>query len=104
MIEYIKIPWTTKEKVGAGMINPRGIDVPLGYYKHFKGNIYKVIGKAIHSETQESLVVYQAEYGDRQLFVRPTIMFIDDVERDGKTHKRFQLMTPEELTASGIND
>lgn len=96
-MNQVKLPWIIKEKVGTGMMNPHGIDVPAGYYKHFKGNIYRVLGKAIHSETQESMVVYQAEYGEKQLFVRPTAMFIDTLERDGVTHKRFQLMTPEEI-------
>lgn len=97
----MKLPWTVKEKIGVAIVNPHSIDVPAGYYKHLKGNVYKVIGKAIHSETHESMVVYQADYGDKQLFVRPTVMFIGDVERDGVTHKRFQLMTPAELIAEG---
>ena len=33
--------------------------------------LYKVIGEAIHTETNEQLLIYQAEYGYRQIFARP---------------------------------
>ena len=38
------------------------MDLKLGLYKHYKGNIYEVIGIARHSETLEELVVYKATY------------------------------------------
>ena len=33
-------------------------------YRHFKGNNYKVLCVAMHTEVQEKMVVYQALYGD----------------------------------------
>ncbi len=60
------------------------------YYRHFKGNIYKLIGIAKDSETLEEMVVYQAMYGERQMWVRPAEMFFEKVERDGKAMDRFQ--------------
>ena len=47
-------------------------------YRHYKGKEYTVIGVALHSETQEELVVYRQEYGDHGLWVRPKQMFPDD--------------------------
>ena len=59
------------------------------YYRHFKGGVYRFIGIAQDSETQEEMVVYQAMYGDRQMWVRPADMFFGKVERDGNTFDRF---------------
>lgn len=63
--------------------------ITLGRYRHFKGNEYEVIGLARHSETEEELVVYRALYGDGGLWVRPAKMWLEPVERDGKTCQRF---------------
>ena len=43
-----------------------------------------------HSETQEAMVLYRAEYGERQLWVRPLDMFIESVNVDGKRVPRFE--------------
>ncbi len=60
-----------------------------GTYRHYKGNEYTVLGVARHSETEEPLVVYRQEYGERGLWVRPLLMFTESVEVDGRTVPRF---------------
>lgn len=50
-------------------------------YRHFKGNLYQVIGIATHTETEEKMVVYRALYGARRLFVRPYRMFAEELDR-----------------------
>ena len=60
-----------------------------GKYRHFKGGEYQVIDLARHSETEEWLVVYRPLYGDQALWVRPLEMFIEPVEWQGNTVKRF---------------
>ena len=60
-----------------------------GRYRHYKGRDYDVIGIARHSETEESLVVYRALYGERGLWVRPAAMFLDTVTVDGRSVPRF---------------
>ena len=72
------------------------VDIPTGRYRHFKGNEYTVIGVSRHSETDEELVVYRQEYGDRSLWVRPLEMFIETVEVAGQTMRRFEYMEEEE--------
>ncbi len=60
-----------------------------GRYRHFKGGEYEVLFTAKDSETLESMTVYKALYGDGGIWVRPTSMFLENVERDGKTFPRF---------------
>ena len=60
-----------------------------GLYRHYKGNDYRVLHLARHSETREALVVYQALYGDRGIWVRPAAMFIETVEVNGQRLPRF---------------
>ena len=59
------------------------------YYRHFKGGLYKFIGLAKDSESLEEMVVYQALYGEGQMWVRPAGMFFGKVERDGTVMDRF---------------
>ena len=61
-----------------------------GRYRHYKGNEYEVIDIAMHSETEEKMVIYKTLYGDRSLWVRPLDMFIQKVTIEGKELPRFQ--------------
>lgn len=65
--------------------------VKTGFYRHFKGGRYEVIGLAKHSETLEEMVVYRALYGDGGLWVRPAAMWNEMVEHNGKMVRRFTL-------------
>ena len=67
--------------------------IKAGRYQHFKGNFYQVLHLATHSETDEIMVVYQPEYGERAILVRPLAMFDETIERDGKVLKRFQYVS-----------
>lgn len=58
-------------------------------YEHYKGLRYKILGVARHSETLEELVVYQALYGDGDVWARPLGMFLGDITIDGKLQPRF---------------
>lgn len=60
-----------------------------GRYRHYKGNLYEVLGVARHSETEEYLVVYRCLYGDFSLWVRPLDMFLGKVDVEGGEMPRF---------------
>jgi len=63
-----------------------------GRYRHYKGGEYRVLGLARHSETLEPLVVYQALYGERGLWVRPQPMFVESITHDGNNVARFAFL------------
>lgn len=69
-------------------------------YRHFKGNLYEVKAIAIHSETGEKMVVYQALYGDGDTYVRPYDSFVSKVDRikypDADQEYRFEELKAQE--------
>ena len=71
-------------------------EIRPGIYRHFKGNLYRMLFVAKHSETQENMVVYQALYGQRGYWVRPAAMWNERVVRDGYDGPRFTYLREEE--------
>lgn len=65
-----------------------------GIYRHFKGKEYRLLYLARHSETEEPMVVYQALYGERGIWVRPAAMWNELIERDGYSGRRFTYIGP----------
>lgn len=68
------------------------MELKPGKYRHFKGKEYMLIGVAKHSETLEPMVVYQALYGEKELWVRPAAMWTEEVVRDNYRGPRFLLI------------
>jgi|GEM_PF-324484 len=64
--------------------------LPLGTYRHYKGNLYDLVGFALHSETLEEMAIYKALYGERQTWVRPLAMWSELVYINGSPVKRFE--------------
>lgn len=72
-------------------------------YRHFKGNVYRVLAIAKHSETLEELVVYEDTQGEHAVYARPIEMFISKVEKDKypdvMQEYRFELIKKEDKRA-----
>lgn len=67
-------------------------NIKLGLYKHYKGNIYKVLNVGIHTETMEEMVVYQDVNAPDKIWIRPASMWNDEINIDGNIVKRFQII------------
>jgi len=63
--------------------------VRLGIYRHYKGDLYELIGTARHSEDLSEMAVYRQCCGARGLWVRPLAMFLETIEVDGAAVSRF---------------
>lgn len=66
-------------------------------YRHYKGNEYLVHAIALHSETHEEMVVYEAlyeskEFGNHTMWVRPRGMFEEKIDVGGVLVDRFTML------------
>lgn len=71
---HLRRCWKEKPKTGYFCNNEKSASDPNLY-------LYRIVGEAKHTETDETLVVYQALYGNFQMYVRPISMFLSPVDR-----------------------
>ncbi|MCL4278332.1 MAG: DUF1653 domain-containing protein [Ignavibacteriaceae bacterium] len=67
----------------------KNMEMNLGKYKHFKGDVVTVFYIAEHTETGEEFVIY--EHNDK-IWARPKKMFLEEVDKPEIGYKgpRFQ--------------
>ena len=51
-------------------------------YKHYKGNLYKIIALAKHSETMEDMIVYRS-VDTEKTWTRPAKMWNETIDDNG---------------------
>lgn len=70
-------------------------------YRHFKGRIYIVTDLAVHTESDEIMVIYKCFTDPLVTWCRPLSMFTSDVDRikypNVKQKKRFEPLFEQEV-------
>lgn len=66
-------------------------------YRHYKDRLYTVVTIALNEEMLEPCVVYQAEYGEKLIWIRPVSDWLKEVEWNGEIVPRFQLFSEKML-------
>ena len=51
-------------------------------YKHYMGDMYLVENIALHTETEEELVIYRGLYENCKLYARPLSNFVEKLSID----------------------
>ena len=51
-------------------------------YRHFKGGVYLVTDIAVHSETEEPMIIYKSIDNQELVWCRPLSMFMSEVDHE----------------------
>lgn len=58
------------------------IPKPGEIFNRVKGEPFQIITVAVHTETSERMVVYQALYGDFKTYIKPLDIFMSEIDRN----------------------
>lgn len=59
-----------------------GTVTPGSIVRHFKGSFYRIVDFAKHTETGETLVIYQSIKEPDKVWARPADMFFSKVDKE----------------------
>lgn len=64
-----------------------------GRYKHYRGDLYEVLGTGLDTETLDPVVIYKPLYESPVTWwVRPLSIFNEEIEVDGVLVPRFRYL------------
>jgi hypothetical protein len=66
--------------------------VDEGIWRHYKGNLYRVICTARHTESDEALVVYRDVTDEDKVWARPASMWHETVIYQNVSQPRFRYL------------
>lgn len=72
-------------------------------YRHFKGGVYIVSNIAVHSETEEPMVIYKSFDNPTLVWARPLSMFLSEVDH-AKYPEAKQKFRFERMDGEGVNN
>lgn len=75
-------------------MQPPPLNSPDNTYRHYKGGLYQLLHTAIHTETEEKLVIYRSIEQPHKVWARPYDMFFATVVIEDKEIPRFEKVTP----------
>ncbi len=78
-------------------ILPPLVETRPGPFRHYKGELYEVVGTTRHGETLAPMTLYRAQHGERGPCVRPAAMFAEGVLGAGVRQQRFKPLAAEAL-------
>lgn len=82
------------------MNSEQNLPLPGSLYRHFKGGLYTVAGFAKHTETGETLVIYDGVY-PKYRWARPLSMWNETVKKNGREVPRF---SPAPMNGETVED
>ena len=50
--------------------------------RHFKGNLYRIMGIGVDTETEQEVIIYKREDNTGNIWVRPRTMFEGEVDKE----------------------
>lgn len=81
-------------------INPMKNELVGNVYRHFKGGVYIIVDLAVHSETEEPMVIYKNVDDPTFVWCRPLSMLLSEVDKekypDVKQLMRFERIAPDD--------
>lgn len=78
----IDIKQTLRMAATVPIAEHNGRKLYAGTWHHFKGKDYFVCGTAVHTETNEILVLYKDSLVSSKQYARPLSMFMSEVDLD----------------------